>query len=498
MSLTFDDLFCCWPKLLYGRACCLWNAVFSPFVLFGWACSIYFCGCLNAYFHRGFYKVCCCCCRCCGCRYLYNDKQFPPNEKSLGKIGGDTANETSGRSKAEVEWRRANELSQHGRMQLFGETVDSNDICQGALGNCWLLAALACLAEHKGGINSMFVSKERNPRGKYRLRIYDGVKEKWEYMVIDDFIPCKKGTDRPMFSQPNGNELYAMLVEKAFAKFCGSYAATEGGQTIWALRAMTGDPARWFSRDDAKTSWERCDLVNLDKKDDRRACAFVKKGERIANEDMFQVLREYHRQQSVLCASGASGRDGLKKGHAYSILRLVKVSTGAFGGGETFRLVKIRNPWGTGEWKGDWSDNSDLWKKHPKVKEACKLMDVDDGAFWMSWEDFVQNWEKIGVVHRTVDINSLKINVKDDSSCAPVAGCFLGCGWFWCCCAGVRHLYCASRPSDETVKGSAGCGCCARRARPSSGHNAPKKEGPRAAARVPRGRQDGPRAPEEP
>jgi hypothetical protein len=25
------------------------------------------------------------------------------------------------------------------------------------------------------------------------------------------------------------------------------------------------------------------------------------------------------------------------------------------------KLVKMRNPWGEGEWKGDWSDKSDLW-----------------------------------------------------------------------------------------------------------------------------------------
>ena len=25
------------------------------------------------------------------------------------------------------------------------------------------------------------------------------------------------------------------------------------------------------------------------------------------------------------------------------------------------RLVKLRNPWGKGEWKGDWSDDSYKW-----------------------------------------------------------------------------------------------------------------------------------------
>ena len=30
------------------------------------------------------------------------------------------------------------------------------------------------------------------------------------------------------------------------------------------------------------------------------------------------------------------------------------------------RIVKLRNPWGSGEWKGDWSDSSSKWT--PELK----------------------------------------------------------------------------------------------------------------------------------
>lgn len=446
--------------------------MFAPFVLCIWACTIYFCGCLKVYFNRSFYKFCCCFCRCLNCCWLYNDKEFPPDDTSLGNVGGDSANEESGKTDAasNVKWVRAAEFSKKGTMQLFGDTIDSRDICQGALGNCWLLAATACLSEHKGAINSIFLSKERNPRGKYRLRLYDGVKEKWVKIIVDDYIPCdkaahdKNGTCRPLFSQPNGNELYAMLIEKAFAKFCGSYAATEGGQTIWALRAMTGDPARWFEQDDDKAGWVRKDLQNIDKPGDRRATTLKRKDEKITNDDMFEVLHRYNYLKSVLCASGSSGKDGLHKGHAYSILDVKKVNSGLMGvGGDVFRLVKIRNPWGSGEWTGDWSDKSDLWTKHSRVKEACNLQDVDDGAFWMSWEDYVKNWARIGVVDRTIDINSLRLPLYDDSMCSPIFGCCKGCFRFWCCCQGCKHLYCAHHASDETVQVGGCCGFCRRK-----------------------------------
>jgi len=371
-----------------------------------------------------------------------------------------------------VEWVRANKFPGKAKMQLFGETIDSRDICQGALGNCWLLAAMACLAEHKGAIHSIFRTKERNPKGKYRLRLYDGVKERWENILIDDFIPCdqkkfkKDGTCEPLFSQPNGNELYAMLLEKAFAKFCGSYAALEGGQTIWAIRAMTGDPARWFIREDDKSGWSRMDMVNVEENGNKRATKLKTVGEKIVNDMMFEVLLKYHKLGSVLCASGASGKDGLHTGHAYSILEVRKVSTGIISG-ETFRLIKVRNPWGTGEWTGDWGDKSALWEKHTSVMKACRHNpkgDTDDGAFWMSWEDYIANWGKIGVIDRTIDINSLGLTVFDDSACAPVAACMKGCCRFWCLCKGISHLYCPHRSSDETTKVGGCMGFCQKNA----------------------------------
>jgi len=473
-KLGVGELLCCWKDLLQGNACFLYNCCFCPIISVGWAINIYFFGCIKVYFNRTFYKFCCCCCRVMGCCWLYKDKQFPPNDASYGNVGGDTANAAAGKTDANAVWVRANDFPTEGKakMQLFGETIDSRDICQGALGNCWLLAAMACLAEHKGAIHSIFRTKERNPKGKYRIRLYDGVKERWENVIIDDFIPVNAATYKasgkcsPLFSQPNGNELYAMLLEKAFAKFCGSYASLEGGQTIWAIRAMTGDPARWFMKKDG--AWNRFDMVNLDDPKDKRASTLKMAGEKIDHDMMFELILKYHKLGSVMCASGASGKDGLHTGHAYSILEVRSVNTGILGiGGETFKMVKVRNPWGTGEWTGDWGDNSPLWTKHTSVMKACNHNpkgDTDDGAFWMSWEDYIANWEKIGVIDRTIDISSLGLNVFNDGHCAPIAACLKGCCRFWCLCQGIRRLYFPHRSSDETIKVGGCMGFCQKSA----------------------------------
>ena len=47
-----------------------------------------------------------------------------------------------------------------------------------------------------------------------------------------------------------------MILEKAFAKLCGSYAALEGGHTLFALEALTGEKVYKFHRGDGACTRE--------------------------------------------------------------------------------------------------------------------------------------------------------------------------------------------------------------------------------------------------
>ena len=60
---------------------------------------------------------------------------------------------------------------------------------------------------------------------------------------------------------PNGGELWAILMEKAFAKFHGSYGALKGGFAAFAWHTMTGDYVFQFHRDQKARMWRRKDLV---------------------------------------------------------------------------------------------------------------------------------------------------------------------------------------------------------------------------------------------
>ena len=85
-------------------------------------------------------------------------------------------------------------------------------MCQGALGNCWLLSAFACMTEYHGAIPMLFQSHKMSPRGKYFVDIFDVQAQKWVTVSVDDRFPHRNG--KPLFSQPHGDEEWVLVLEK--------------------------------------------------------------------------------------------------------------------------------------------------------------------------------------------------------------------------------------------------------------------------------------------
>lgn len=75
--------------------------------------------------------------------------------------------------------------------------------------------------------------------GFYKVRICKN--GEWVVVTVDDFFPCYVNGG-PIFTFGEGNELWVMLLEKAYAKCHGTYNSLNGGDAEDALADLTGCP----------------------------------------------------------------------------------------------------------------------------------------------------------------------------------------------------------------------------------------------------------------
>lgn len=212
-------------RICRGEAGLAWSCATWPFVIIWTGISFYLGACLHVLLMRAWYGLWGLLCGCC---FQYTDGTFQ-GRKAMGNDDP-------------VDWVRASDLEgvSGKEMRLFEGKIQAADLCQGAVGDCWLVSAFACAAEQPACIRHCFITKEANRRGKYLVKIFDAQKLQWVRITVDDLIPCKNGTRRPLYMKAHQNELWAMLLEKAFAKFCGSCAPTHVRWTWGTLSPAQG------------------------------------------------------------------------------------------------------------------------------------------------------------------------------------------------------------------------------------------------------------------
>ena len=181
-----------------------------------------------------------------GVKFL--DPDFPPNDDSLFKVDklagvkGFSTSPYSG-AKPAVEWRRASEFIVDG-VKIFDRGICPNDVEQGQLGDCWLMCSIAAISsvgerEHNTDalVRDVIIESESNAAtGLYVVKLCkDG---KWQKIQLDDYFPCQpKGG--PLYAHASGPEIWAMLLEKAYAKYHGSYVTIRSGFPYEAMMDLT-------------------------------------------------------------------------------------------------------------------------------------------------------------------------------------------------------------------------------------------------------------------
>ena len=256
------------------------------------------------------------------------------------------------------------------------------DVVQGELGDCWVLAAVANLTLYSELIDRVIPATPAQSFDKKEyvgaFRFYFWRFGKWEEVVVDDYLPTYHNRLVYMHSGTR-DEFWSALLEKAYAKLVGCYDSLRGGSTCESMTDLTGGFTEVF------------ELKSR------------------APPQLFQIMEKATERESLMCCSinQTSGMaaetklsNGLIMGHAYSVTDAKRVQT-RYGAVE---LVRVRNPWGNSEWKGAYSDSSREWQQiSASERQKLGMVVEDDGEFWMSYRDFVGNFETLEICNLSLD-----------------------------------------------------------------------------------------------
>ena len=323
----------------------------------------------------------------------FKDPLFPPTSNSLlgldssGKpIDSKAYSEKSGNIKTnEIGFFRAKEIFQND-YNLFSDKIEMGDVQQGSLGDCYFLSSVASLCKFPNLIKRMFRQSAKNEDGFYEITLYiDG---KRQIIIVDDYLPAFKKNKKPCYAQSNKNEIWVMLLEKAWAKVNGGYANIISGLPCEAMEFLTGVGSLIY------------DLENLDTQDVEDYKYEIIKNVQLADEN----------NSLITCSTKADSnikRVGLVEGHAYTLVSFNKITTSQ---GKDVYLFRIRNPWSQGEWTGDWSDKSKLWDS--KAKSQVNFDNKDDGIFFMNDSDFFKYFTHVEICYMLFDSESVIYEVE--------------------------------------------------------------------------------------
>ncbi|CAF1436986.1 unnamed protein product, partial [Didymodactylos carnosus] len=205
---------------------------------------------------------------------------------------------------------------------------------------------------------------------------------KWQDVIIDDQLPTFDG--QLLYLTPTSrNEYWLPLLQKAYAKFCGSYELSDRNTFAQCIKDLTGAPVETLliqSQSSSTLLW-RLTLA-------------------LKTTTLITV-------SNIRPNTGTQvNKKGLLINHIYIVKKLFKVRDLTQ---NDILLVQLKNLWANITWTGEWSYQSSIWQSLSNEVQLELLRNHQTNTFWMSYNDFITSFTYINFIYLS------EMNIFDDT-----------------------------------------------------------------------------------
>jgi hypothetical protein len=322
-------------------------------------------------------------------------------------------------------WIRATQIDPN--IQVVVDGIDPTDVVQGQLHNSYFLCAVSAICEYQNRIQRLILQDEQSENATYAFAINQVGNWKMVVVDDNlPLIKLSEKNYKFLGANSLSAEIWAPLLEKAYAKAYGGYDLIgNGGDMRHALTDLTGAPSETFNladfeeelmvggkghvpyghsnfnseltikEDDGEKYIPQDFINNQDQNQDQEQnpehgevqepqvaggailteagakrlwgliknadinrhiiCAGTKGSSVIADEYIEEFKAWSAKNTDKSLEYFAVDHFGLYPAFSYTLIGIAEYA------GE--KLVRLRNPKGVTEWKGDWGDNSKKWNQ---------------------------------------------------------------------------------------------------------------------------------------
>lgn len=292
---------------------------------------------------------------------LFNDANFKyfkkPTNNRMETIQDDI--------ETDIRWMRPNEIVPTAIIGLHN--IKPEDVRQGALNDGWFISTISAIARYPQLIRKIFPGEQTLYGVNYKgfVRVCFWIYGEWVEIYIDDKLPTRHGN--LIYGQcKSPSNFWVPLLEKAYAKFLGTYEELIDGQNERALIDLTG--AFTVSFNSVLNT-----LLPL----------------RYRIED---VIADKYPLVACTALSNETGFDS----NSYSVHAINKFLSIH---GSQQRIYTLRSSFGTAKEKDRLESNNPVWSKIDDITKQKIMYDDNDTFSWMDADHIRRQFNKISLAY---------------------------------------------------------------------------------------------------